>query len=93
MNEDEKPRQPSLLDLIVEFKHREPFKKFKIVMTSGSAHLIEHPDLLALGGTQFIYCMPKSDRVIYLRHNQIAEVEDTGEAVASEAAAQVFRDE
>jgi hypothetical protein len=93
MNDDDKPKQPGLLDMIDEFKHRDPFKKFRIVMTSGTSHTIEHPDLLALGESQIIYCLPRSNRVVYLRHNQIAEVEDTGEEVAAGAVPQDRRND
>jgi hypothetical protein len=65
-----------VLDTIRDLKNREPFVPFRITMTSGDGYLIESADLLALGKSQVIYCLPKSDRVAHLRLNQIATVEE-----------------
>ncbi len=82
MNGDEKPREQSFIDRIVELKHKAPFEKFKVTMASGSTYTIEHPDLLALGASRLMYCLPQSDRVIEMRWNQMSEIETTGEFVS-----------
>jgi hypothetical protein len=81
MNEDEKPREHSFSERILELKHREPFEKFTLVMTSGSAFTIEHPDLLAMGESRMTYYFPKTDRAVEMRVNQISEIKLTGELV------------
>jgi hypothetical protein len=79
VDDDEKRKAPGFVDRIVELKHKEPFEKFKITMTSGSSYLIEHPDLLAIGQSRLTYYLPRTDRAIEMRLNQISEIEQTGE--------------
>lgn len=81
MNDDDKPKEQSFIDRIVELKHKSPFEKFKVTMTSGSTYTIEHPDLLAIGESRMTYYIPKTDRAVEMRLNQISEVEQTGEFV------------
>jgi hypothetical protein len=64
-----------MLETLKTLKHREPFARFEIVMTSGDRFLIENPDLLAFGKSELAYYFPKSDRVAFLRLNQIATIE------------------
>ena len=64
------------LDTIRDLKNREPFVPFRIILSSGQGYVIEHSDLLALGKSQVIYCLPKSDRIAHLRLNQIAAIEE-----------------
>lgn len=85
-DEDEKPREQSFVERIIELKHKDPFEKFKITMTSGSSYLIEHPDLLAVGVARLTYYMPKSDRSVEMRLNQITEIEATGDYLSGSAA-------
>jgi hypothetical protein len=71
-----------LLETIRDLRNRDPFIPFRVVMGSGESYVIENSELLAIGQSQLVYCRPKSDRVVYLRINQIAEVEDLGERQA-----------
>jgi len=72
-----------MLENILTLKHRDPFAPFNIVMTGGDRYLIENPDLLAIGKSELAYYFPKSDRVAFLRANQIAAVEQLGERPAA----------
>jgi hypothetical protein len=72
-----------VLQTIRELRSRDPFIPFRVAMTSGESYVIEDSELLAIGQSQLIYCRPHSDKVVYLRLNQIAEVEDLGERTAS----------
>ena len=74
-----KPEEENVLDTIRDLKHREPFTPFRVVMTSGESQVVEHPDSLAMNDSQLFYCMPRSGRVIYMRLNQIAAIDDPGE--------------
>jgi hypothetical protein len=67
-----------VLNTVRERRRREPFIPFRLVMSSGETYTVENADLLAIGQSQLIYCVPHSDRVIYLRLNQLATVEDLG---------------
>jgi hypothetical protein len=67
-----------VLNTVRELRRREPFIPFRLVMSSGETYTVENTDLLAIGQSQLIYCVPHSDRVIYLRLNQLATVEDLG---------------
>ena len=67
--------EESTLDTILDYKRQEPFQPFRIVMTSGDKYLIENPDSLAIGGSQLHYYLPRSDRAVHMRINQIAAVE------------------
>ena len=68
-----------VLQTIRELRKRDPFIPFRVVMTSGESHVVENSELLAIGQSQLIYCLPHSDRVVYLRLNQIASVVDEGQ--------------
>ena len=72
-----------MLATILMLKHREPFVQFQIVMNSGDRYLIENPDLLAVGKSEMAYYFPKSNRVAFLRSNQIAAVEQLEEKPAA----------
>jgi hypothetical protein len=65
----------NILDTIRDLKKREPFVPFWIVMSSGERYLIENGDLFVIGETQVFYCYPRSDRLVWLRMNQISSVE------------------
>ena len=67
------------LDTIRDLKNREPFVSFVIVMTSGDRYVIEDPDALAIGSNQLHYYLPRSDRAVHMRMNQISAVEENGE--------------
>lgn len=72
-----------MLETILMLKHREPFVQFQILMNSGDRYLIENPDLLAIGKSELAYYFPKSNRVAFLRSNQIAAVEQLEEKPAA----------
>jgi hypothetical protein len=63
---------------IREFKRREPFQPFRVVMTSGDRYVIEDPDALAIGGDILHYYPPHSSKAVHMRVNQIAAVEENG---------------
>jgi len=73
----------SALDTIRDLRRREPFIPFRIVMAGGDRYLIEDPEALAIGRDQLHYFMPRSDRAIHMRMNQIAAIEDPGEKPAA----------
>jgi hypothetical protein len=69
----------SSLDTIRDLMKREPFAPFRIVMTSGDRYVIENPEALAIGSSQLHYYLPRSDRAVHMRLNQIACVEENGD--------------
>ncbi len=75
-------RDLGILQTVRGLHSRDPFIPFRIVMNSGNAHIVEDSELLAIGASQLVYCVPHSDRVIYLRLSQISLIEDLGEAVS-----------
>ena len=68
-----------VLDTIRDLRVRDPFVPFRITMTSGEDFTIADSELLAIGRSQLIYCLPKSDHVAHLRISQIATVKELGE--------------
>jgi hypothetical protein len=64
-----------MLDNLRELLRRDPFVPFRIVLTSGDRFDVLNPDLVAIGESQLFYCYPQSDRLAYLRLNQIAALE------------------
>jgi hypothetical protein len=64
------------LDTIRDFWARDPFVPFRIKMATGDGYVIEHAQLMAIGKTQVIYCLPKNDRVVHLRLNQVVAIEE-----------------
>jgi hypothetical protein len=77
------PEEQSLVDAIRDLKHREPFLPFRVIMSSGESYTIEHPDLLAMNESQLVYCLPRSNRVIYMRLVEVVTVDDLGERPAA----------
>ncbi len=75
--------EESILDTIRDLKKKDPPLPFLIVMTSGERYLIENPDALAVGGSQLHYYLPRSDRAVHLRLNQVSSIEEPGEAGAA----------
>jgi hypothetical protein len=71
------------LDTIRELKARIPFLPFRIVLSSGDRYLIENPDALAIGSSQLHYCLPRSDRAVHMRLNQISSIEELNEKPAA----------
>ena len=74
-----KPEEESLLDAVRECKRRDPFTPFRVVMSSGESYTVENPELLAMNEHHLVYCLPHSGRVVYMRLNQISELDDLGE--------------
>ncbi len=64
-----------VLETIRDLKVRDPFGRFRIVMTSGDKYLIERGENLVEMKSQLLYVIPRSDRVVFMRINQIAVVE------------------
>jgi hypothetical protein len=60
----------------------EPFRPFRIVLTSGGAYAVNSPYQVAVGESQLTYYQPKSDDWAVLRLNQIAAFE-VGNAASS----------
>ena len=67
--------QLSILDSIRELQRRKPFDPFRIVTASGDKYLVDAPDNLAIGESQIFYCYPRSDKLAYIRINQIVAIE------------------
>ena len=65
-----------VLQTIRDFRNRDPFVPFRVVMSSGDGYTVEASELLAIARSQLIYCFPHSDRVAHLRMSQIASVEE-----------------
>ena len=76
-------KDETTFDTIIHLKRREPFAPFRIVMTSGDRYSIEDPDALAIGGSQLFYYLPGTGRLIHMRLNQIAVVEEENEKPAA----------
>jgi hypothetical protein len=70
-------------ETILTLKHRDPFSPFNIVMNSGDRYRVENPDLLAVGKSEMTYYLPRSDRVVFIRTNQVVAVEQLEEKPAA----------
>jgi hypothetical protein len=64
-----------MLEQIQELLDHDPFVPFQVVMTSGDKYIVTNPHMLLLGKTQIFYCFPRSDRLAWLRHNQVSSLE------------------
>jgi hypothetical protein len=69
-----------MIEKIREMLDSDPFRAFRIIMTSGDRYEVTNPHLLALGQTEIFYCYPKSDRIAFIRINQIVCVESIAAA-------------
>jgi hypothetical protein len=65
-----------VLDTIRELRSREPFVPFGITMTSGDDFTIADSELLAIGRSQVICCLPRTDHVACLGISQIVTVQE-----------------
>jgi len=63
-------------------KRKEPFAPFNIVTASGDKYLIEDPEMMVVGPTEVIYVVPRSDKVIFIRKNQITGLEQFHKSAA-----------
>ena len=64
-----------MVEQIKELLDHDPFQPFRIFLTSGQHYDISDPHLIAVAQSQIIYCFPSSDKIAYLRLNQIASCE------------------
>jgi len=64
-----------MLDRIEELAKKEPFIPYRLVLTNGSHYDVLSPLMVAVGETQLAYFYPKSDKLAYLRLNQLAAIE------------------
>jgi hypothetical protein len=60
---------------ILELKRKEPFAPFRIVTASGDKYLIDDPEMMVIAPTEIIYMVPRTEKVIYIRKNQIVALE------------------
>jgi hypothetical protein len=51
---------------------REPFVPFEVAMNSGDRLRIEDRSVVVLAANHLVYCVPRSNSVVYVRLNQIA---------------------
>jgi hypothetical protein len=58
-----------------EFLNREPFAPFRIALTSGQSLDVRHPNLVAVGASIMHVFLPKSDRYVAVRMNQLVSLE------------------
>jgi len=73
----------TLLDTIQELTEHVPFEPFRLLTTSGDKYMVERPRNLAIGASQLFYCYPGSDRLVYIRINQLVAIEKFGEKSAA----------
>lgn len=50
-------------DSIREMLRAEPFEPFEVHLSGGEAHLVSHPELAWIAGSQLYIYYPKTDRV------------------------------
>ena len=67
--------ETGFVETIQELCARQPSDPFRIVIASGDKYLIEDPGNVVFGKTRIFYCYSRSDRVVYIRHNQITAIE------------------
>jgi hypothetical protein len=60
---------------LLELLDKEPFRPFRIVLTSGDRYEVSNPHLVAIGDSEIFYCYPQTDRFVYIRKSQIAALE------------------
>jgi hypothetical protein len=75
--------ESNIMDTVRDLKNREPFMPFGIVLTSGDRYLIEDPDALAITTQQLHYYLPRSEKAVHMRLNQIAAVEENGHRLSA----------
>jgi len=64
-----------MIETIRDLLERDPFQPFRIVISSGDRYDVTNPHLVAIGQTQIFYCYPQSDRISFIRTNQIVAVD------------------
>ena len=65
----------TVINTIQELLRREPFVRFRIVLSSGDGYVIEGPYTLAMGDTTLHY-YPRNQSAVHMRVNQIVAVEE-----------------
>ena len=68
------------LDQLIELLDREPFQSFRIITTSGDRYDVTNPHLVALCESQLVYCYPRSNKLAYIRLNQLVAFETLEQA-------------
>jgi hypothetical protein len=72
-----------MLEKLKELLDKDPFRAFKIILTSGTAYEVMSPYQVAIGQTQFDYFFPRSDRSAMIRLKQIVAFETMDQAAAN----------
>jgi hypothetical protein len=67
-----------IANTIREMLHRDPFEPFRVVTSSGEAHVVHNPDLVALLKSEVFIAQPNSDRRIFLPLLHVSAVETIG---------------
>jgi hypothetical protein len=60
-------------DTIRELLHRSPFEPFEVIMSSGEAHAVKHPEFAILSPSRLIVVDPVTDRLAVLSLVHITE--------------------
>jgi hypothetical protein len=69
-----------MLEQIHELLNKEPFVPFRIILTNGDHYDVTSPHMVAMGATQVFYCFPNSDKLAWIRVNQITSLETLQQA-------------
>ena len=60
---------------IRELKEKYPFAPFRIVTARGDKYRIDDPEMMVIAASEIIYVVPRSDKVVFIRKNQITALE------------------
>ncbi len=69
-----------MIEQLNKLLHNNPFRSFNITLTNGDRYKVENPDLVIIAESMLVYCYPKSDRLAYIRLNQIVNIETLQQA-------------
>jgi hypothetical protein len=69
-----------MIEQLREHLHRDPFRPFRIVTTSGHEYEVQTPDEVAIAQTYLFYAFPRSDKSAHIRLNQIVAIETSDQA-------------
>lgn len=64
-----------MIQQIREHLERDPFRPFRIVVTSGDRYDVLDPHAVAIAQTYLFYAFPRSDRSAHIRLNQLVAME------------------
>ena len=65
----------NIMDTLREFLNADPFVPFQITATNGRHYDVRDPQSVAIGKLQVFYCMPKSDKFVHIRVQEIVTLE------------------